>query len=253
MPPQHSIANIKAKSTKYCICIPILNEGVKFQKQLSKMHELGLDKLADIIILDRDSSDQSTEIDFLKSMGIRALIKIHEGRQGSQLRVGFNYVIEQNYAGVITIDGNNKDSIEDIPNFIQALEEGYDFIQGSRYIPGGQGINTPILRHIAVKFIHAPWISLLAGFWFTDTTSAFRGISKTVLQNPSLNLFRDVFVGYELLFYMSAKIPRLNYKIKEIPVIRAYPQTGKTPTKISFWGNFTIIKELIKLSLGAYN
>ena len=52
---------------------------------------------------------------------------------------------------------------------IKKLEEGYDFIQGSRFIEGGQAINTPISRHLAVKFIHAPVISFTAKEKFTDT------------------------------------------------------------------------------------
>lgn len=44
--------------------------------------------------------------------------------------MGIYWALERGYRGVITIDGNNKDSIEDIPRFIQKLEEGYDFVQG---------------------------------------------------------------------------------------------------------------------------
>jgi dolichol-phosphate mannosyltransferase len=240
--------------TKYCIGIPVLNEGEKIQKQLHKMNDLEIYKMADIFIFDGNSTDNALNDDFLKSVNVKGiLIKQDFGKQGTQLRMGFDYIIKHKYQGIITIDGNNKDSIEDIGNFINKLDEGYDFIQGSRFIKGGYHENTPLSRYIAVRLIHAPWISLLSGFWFTDTTSAYRGLSTKLLTSPSLNIFRDIFIGYELLFYMSAKSPKLGYKTIEIPVKRIYPKLGKTPTKITFLGNFKIILELIKLTFNKYS
>ena len=43
-------------------------------------------------------------------------------------------------------------------------------------------------------------------------------------------------------------------KACEIPVTRAYPKTGKTPTKISFFkGNSELLRILFKNMQGAYN
>ena len=39
--------------------------------------------------------------------------------------------------GVLTIDGNNKDCPESLDIFIKKLDEGFDMIQGSRFIKGG--------------------------------------------------------------------------------------------------------------------
>lgn len=253
--PEYKVSEIRSENNrlKYCVGIPLLNEGDKIKKQLRKMYEMKIHEMADIVIFDGGSTDGSTNIDFLKNVGVKTLlIKRGQGKQGAQFRMGFDYVLNHGYQGVITIDGNGKDSIKSIPNFIQELEKGYDFIQGSRFIKGGHYENTPFIRWLAVRFIHAPWISLLARFWYTDTTSAYRGISRKVLCDEKLNLFRNSFMAYELLFFMSAKIPRLGYRVKEIPVTRKYPKKGKTPTKIKLIDNIIIIWELVKLTLGAY-
>lgn len=252
--PTYSLHQISPKKHSYCVGIPLLNEGEKIKAQLDRMIAADIHNLADIIIFDGGSNDGTTSLDFLKEKNVTALlVKESSGKVGAQLRMGFNFVLEQNYQGLITIDGNNKDSVSDIPKFIGRLEEGVDFIQGSRYQPGGEAINTPLSRHLAVKYIHAPWISLLSGFRYTDTTNGFRGMSARVLQDTSLALFRHIFSSYEILFYMSIKIPRLGYKVEELPVTRAYPPSGKTPTKISFWGNFNIIFELLYLTVGKYD
>ena len=57
--------------------------------------------------------------------------------------MGMYFALDRNYKGIQTIDGNNKDSIEDVPEFIAKLQEGYDLVQGSRVISGGHAINTP--------------------------------------------------------------------------------------------------------------
>ncbi len=51
--------------------------------------------------------------------------------------------MKRGYQGIITIDGNNKDSIEDVPTFIKKLQEGYGLVQGSRFVRGGRAIHTP--------------------------------------------------------------------------------------------------------------
>ena len=168
--------------------------------------------------------------------------------------MGIWWALERDYKGIITIDGNNKDSIEDIPKFIEKLKEGYDFIQGSRYIKGGKAINTPLIRHLSVKLIHAPIISLTARKKFTDTTNAFRAYSIKYLKDEKVKPLRDIFVTYELLAYLSVRATQLGYRACEIPVTRAYPKTGKTPTKISFFkGNSDLIKILFKNLFGKYN
>ena len=39
----------------------------------------------------------------------------------------------QDYQGIVTIDGNDKDDPEAIPRFIDALKQGLDVVQASRW------------------------------------------------------------------------------------------------------------------------
>ena len=191
----------------------------------------------------------------MQSLGVNTLlVKEDIGRQGAQLRMGFWWALQRGYQGIITIDGNNKDSIEDIPSFIEKLDQGYDFIQGSRFIKGGKAINTPLIRLLSVRLIHAPVISLTAKKRFTDTTNAYRGYSTRYLNDSRVKPFRSIFQNYELLAYLSTKATQLGFKACEIPVRREYPKQGKTPTKISFFkGNIDLLQTLLNNAFGKYN
>lgn len=253
--PKFLSTEIEERKTKYCLCIPIINEGERIHKQLHRAQQNGIDKLVDIIICDGDSTDSSTEINQLKTFGVNTLLtKKDSGKQGAQLRMGFWFALERGYEGIITIDGNNKDSIESVPLFIEKLELEFDFVQGSRYVRGGKAINTPKIRHFAVKFIHSPLISLTARHRFTDSTNAYRCYSKKYLTHPKVQLFRPIFTTYELLAFLSVRASQLGLKVGEVPVERKYPESGKVPTKISFFkGNFNLIKILVNNLLGKYN
>ncbi|WP_342479116.1 glycosyltransferase family 2 protein [Paenibacillus sp. FSL H7-0350] len=250
--PKYDITELSEKRMKYCVCIPVINEGEKIKKQLDKIAPFS--SIVDIIILDGGSTDGSLGLTYLRDKGVRTLlVKKDTGKLSAQLRMGFAYALNQGYEGIITVDGNNKDSVESIPLFTKKLEEGYDFVQGSRYVPGGREINTPLSRKIAIKLIHAPVISMIAGFHYTDTTNGFRAHSSKFLLDNQVRPFRSVFNTYELLAYLSVRSARLGYKIIEIPVERVYP-IGKVPTKISpLRGNLLLMKILLELALKRYN
>jgi len=235
--------------------IPIINEGDRIQNELHRAKTAGIDTLIDIIICDGGSTDGCTDENILKHIGVNTLlVKTGIGKQGAQLRMGLWWALERGYEGFITIDGNNKDSIEDVPAFIKKLDEGYDFVQGSRFVKGGKAINTPFMRLAAVRLIHAPIISFAAKRRFTDTTNAYRAYSKKYITHPAVQPFRDIFITYELLAYLSIKASRLGLMTCEIPVTREYPKNEKIPTKIKgFSGNTLLLKILFENARGKYD
>ena len=252
--PRFECTEYCEKTKDYVLLIPIINEGERIIRELERAAQNNVSDYADIVICDGGSTDGCTEETRLRQLGINTLlVKRDTGKQGAQLRMGIWWALERGYKGVVTIDGNDKDSIEDVPRFIEKLKEGYGLVQGSRFVKGGKAINTPLIRTVSVRLIHAPVISLTAGQWFTDTTNAFRAYSAEYLKDTRVSPLRDVFMTYELLAYLSVRASQLGYRACEIPVTRAYPKTGKTPTKISFFkGNSELMKILIWNAFGAY-
>lgn len=253
--PAFECKEFHEKTKEYVVLIPIINEGDRIIKELRRAYKYHIADAADIVICDGDSTDGCTEERRLQKLKVNTLlIKKDAGKQGAQLRMGIWWALQRGYKGIITIDGNNKDSIEDVPHFIEKLEEGYDFVQGSRFVKGGRAVRTPFIRLLSIKLLHAPIISLTARKRFTDTTNAYRAYSGRYLEDERVQPLRDIFMTYELLAYLSVRATQIGYKAVEIPVARVYPKIGKTPTKISFFkGNSELMKILFKNMLGAYN
>jgi len=249
--PKYDELFTSAKQYDYCVAIFVINEGEKLHKQLQRMKDSNLS--VDIVVSDGGSSDDSTDIQKLKHLGVNTLlVKNDSGKLGSQMRIAFSWAIEKGYKGIVVIDGNNKDSVESINDFVDKLKEGYDHIQGSRFIDGGRAINTPTSRLLGLKLLHVPMIRLASGFKYTDTTNGFRAYSKKLLLADEMAVFRDVFTSYEFHYYLAIEAAKQGYNCLEIPVTRTYPK-GKVPTKISpVKGNLGVIKTLFKVCLGGF-
>ena len=242
-----------ARQCDYCVCVFVINEGEKLLKQLACMKSL-IDKI-DIVVADGGSMDGSTDPERLKTFGVNTLlVKTGAGRLGAQMRMAFAWALDRGYSGVVVVDGNNKDSVEDTLKFVEKLEEGYDHVQGSRFIPGGHHENTPFTRLAGLTLLHVPVMRLASGFRYTDTTNGFRAYSARFLQNSDVAIFRNVFTGYELHYYLAIQAPKRGFRTIEIPVSRRYPAKGKTPTKISpIRGNLQVIYRLLAAACGRFD
>jgi glycosyltransferase involved in cell wall biosynthesis len=251
--PDFSKDEFAPRRRPHALCVFMINEGSRIGTQLRKMKPLA--DHVDIILADGGSTDGSLPRDLLAECQVRTLLtKRGTGGLSAQMRMALAYAMEEDYGGVVLVDGNDKDDTRAVPSFVDALEEGFDHVQGSRYIPGGRAINTPFLRHWGVKLLHAPLISLAAGSRFTDTTNGFRAYSRRFLLDERVLPFRDVFQRYELHYYLAIRAARLGFKVKELPVTRAYPAGALAPTKISpIQGNLRVLRTLIRACLGYYN
>jgi dolichol-phosphate mannosyltransferase len=251
--PTFKVEFDKAITQNFCIVIPVINEGKRIHSLLLKMREKGIHLIANIIIVDGGSTDGSLQKSILDDYNVHTLLtKTDKGKLSAQLRCAYSFAMEKGYIGVVTIDGNDKDDPKDIPRFIELIMSGYDFVQASRFVPGGYGENTPKIRDLAIRIIHAPLLSVSSGFKWTDTTQGFRGYSAKLITSEKLKIFRKEFPDYELLAYLNYASPRYGFKCIELGTSRVYPK-GEVPTKISsFRGNWNLLKTLWKVCNGYY-
>lgn len=251
--PAHETLSLKPRRHAYALVIPVINEGTRIQRQLEAIQTANLP--VDVIIADGGSTDGSLARDFLLQVGVRALLtKTGPGRLSAQLRMAYAWALDEGYLGLVTMDGNGKDNVEAVAQFVALLEAGYDYVQGSRYRPGGRAENTPLDRTLGNRLVHAPLLSLAGRRWFTDTTNGYRGYSRAYLTDPRLAPFREVFSNYELLFYLTARAGPLGYRVCETPVRRTYPVGEATPTKIGgLSAKLALLGQTLQAALGRYD
>jgi dolichol-phosphate mannosyltransferase len=250
--PAYRIDWQRPRRHRWAICVFVINEGEKIRKQLRAMKPHC--QLVDLIIADGGSTDGSLTPELMDEVDASALlVKTGPGKLSAQMRMAMDHCMEEHYEGMIVIDGNGKDGLDAIPSFVQALEEGWDHVQGSRFIPGGHHENTPLARHLAVRLLHAPMLSLASGFHYTDTTNGFRAYSRKLLLDPDIAVFRPCFDRYQLHYHLAIEAVKRGYRVKETPVSRVYPSSGKTPTKIKgFGGLIGVLRQLFDVCLGRY-
>ncbi len=251
--PEHRVDAFGPKAHRHALVIPIINEGERFRNQLRRI--AAGDYPVDIVIADGGSTDGSLDPAFLRDHKVRALLtKTGPGKLSAQLRMAYAWCLREGYAGIVTVDGNGKDGVEAIADFCARLDQGYDYVQGSRYRRGGAAINTPLSRTIGNRLIHAPLMSLAGRHLFTDTTNGFRAYSAAYLRDPRVQPFRDIFSRYELLFYLTTRAGQIGAKVTETPVVRAYPRGEPVPTKIGGRAaQFAVLRQTVQAAIGAFN
>ena len=231
---------------RYCVAVFVINEGSRILAQLDLMVPYA-DTL-DIVIADGGSTDGSLVDSLLVPRRVNTLlVKTGPGRLSAQMRMAMAFAMDRGYDGIVTIDGNNKDDPSALPAFIEALDRGIDHVQGSRFVPGGRAVHTPLSRLLGIRLLHAPLISSAAGVRYTDTTNGFRAYSRRFLLDPRVAPFREVFSRYELHYYLAIRAGELGFQVAEVPVTRAYPRTGPIPSKISpIKGNVAVLRTLYR-------
>ncbi len=123
--------------------------------------------------------------------------------------------------------GNNKDDPTEIPRLITPiLQEGVDYVQGSRFLPGGATSNLPLFRFIAIKFLSFLF-SVYSRRQCTDLTNGFRAYRVSLFNDPRINIWQDWLDKYEYEYYVHWKVHTFGYNVKEVPVTKTYPTPGK--------------------------
>lgn len=170
---------------------------------------------------------------------------------GAAFKTAINYALENKYDICIHFASDDQDDASYVPKFIEKIKEGYDFVQGSRYIKGGKRINHPLFR-ILTTYSYSLVFSLIAFKRITDATNGFRAYRTDIFKNKNVNIWQEWLNRYELEPYFFYKVIKEGFNVTEIPVLKRYPKNkkiGYTKMKplIDWW---RITRPLVYLRLG---
>jgi len=237
------------------LVVPVaFNEKIKLSNVIERFLKSQMPSQADYLIVDDGSTDGTTEmIASYKDRGVMSVKHPQRRGVGAAIRTGIEYAISHGYDIIVIMAGNDKDNPQEIPNLLEPIfKEGYDLIQGSRYLGKvGSGGQMPFYRKFATR-MH-PWVfSLFTGHHVTDTTNGFRAIRLSIFSDERINLKQEWLDTYELEPYILWKVITLGYKFKEAFVTKIYPskKLGGYTKMIPILSWWSILKPLFYLRLG---
>ena len=231
----------------YLIGISVFNEGQKIRRVVEKFNQYDL---YDVLIVDDGSNDHCVEA-LEKNPAIVVLRNDRCRGAGFTTRQTIQYAKEKKYPHVIFVSGNDKDDPADIPKFIDALNDGCDFVQGSRFLKGGRYGDMPVYRIIATRFVHPLFFSLASRRRITDSTNGFRAVKTRFFDDARMDIHQPWLDGYGLEPYVFFYAIRLGYRVTEVPVTKIYPPKAEGYTKMKPWtGWWGILRPVVYLGLG---
>lgn len=182
---------------------------------------------------------------------IRVVINPRRMGIGYCIRKGLQYALDRNYDVVVVMAGNGKDDPREIPKLLKAIEDGFDYVQGSRFLLDRKHERIPIVRRMFVRSWPLLWVMLTLQRC-TDVANGFRAYKTKLLKDPKINIDQAWLDRYGLEYYIHYKALTSGYRFCEVPVSKIYPNPGgDTYSRIypfrDFW---EIVLPLILLRLG---
>jgi len=216
------------KGKKIILIAPAYNEEVKIGEVVRRAPRDIIDK---VLVVDDGSTDKTPDV--AESLGatvhkMGACVGV-----GKSIRSGFEIAQKENFDIVVVIAGNNKDSPEEIRRLLDPIcDQDFDFVMGSRYLPGGAyGGDMPFYRKLATR-LHPFLLGFFCGKKITESTNGYRAMKVSVLNDKRINLYQSWLEHYELEVYLLMKLLKLNFKTTEAPVSKFYPPKKIGHTKM---------------------
>lgn len=227
--------------------VPAYNEENKIDQVVERIGDRVVDR---VLVIDDGSTDATAAV--ARSHGAEVLSLRTRCGVGAALREGFTYARREGYDVAVILAGNNKDDPSEIPRLLAPiLENGRDFVIGSRYTAGGSfGGDMPLYRRIATR-VH-PWLlGRLAGRHLTESTNGFRAFRLAILDDSRVRLNQRWLDTYGLEVYLLWKVLTLGYAHVEVPCSKVYPARSTGHTKmLPVIGWWSILRPMLLLRLG---
>ncbi|AFL80416.1 glycosyl transferase [Aequorivita sublithincola DSM 14238] len=195
------------KTLKCCVIIPTYNN----YKTLQQVVEGVLVFTEDVIVVNDGSTDSTAEI-LLQFPQIQQILLIKNKGKGNALRQGFKHADSLGYRYAITIDSDGQHFPEDIPVFVEALENDSNkeiLLIGARNMTQ---LGVPKKSSFGNKFSNF-WFWVETGTRLQDTQSGFRLYPLFAMKN--LKFYTNKF---EFEIEAIVKAAWSGIEVKNVPI-----------------------------------
>jgi glycosyltransferase involved in cell wall biosynthesis len=175
-------------------------------------------KYVDKVVVIDDGSMDMTSVEAERGGAIVYKNEENLGKADA-MKVGFSYAINFGADAILTIDGDGQHNPDDIPKFIEKLNQGFDLVVGARKFATPK---MPAIRIFANSF--SSFLSTLAcKTKILDSQSGYRIIKKELVEKVKFESKR-----YEMETEMLIKAARCGFKIGFVEIDTIYRVEAKS-------------------------
>jgi dolichol-phosphate mannosyltransferase len=225
------------------VVIPAYNEQDKIGRVIAKIPG----KFAgDVLVVDDCSTDGTARE--AEKAGATVFRHSQNAGVGAAIRSGIDYALHNGYQVVAILAGDDQHDPSELPVLLRPIiEEGYDFVQGSRRLAGLRAPNIGWFRRF-FTWVYALTFRVLTGFPCTDATNGGRAFRTRIFENQRINLWQDWLNSYELEPYLFYQVVKQGFRVTEAPMKVIYHDKGTTKMKpIRDW--WRIFRPMVYLAL----
>ncbi|MBD3279178.1 MAG: glycosyltransferase [Candidatus Pacebacteria bacterium] len=221
---------------KAIVIIPTYNEKENITPTITALQKI-FKKIKNwqlgILVVDDNSPDKTAQIVKKlqkKQPNLHLLVKPKKAGLGDAYLKGMEHAFNKLQANVVfEFDADLSHDPSKIPQFLNKIDQGYDFVIGSRYIKGGGipqnwGLHRKFLSVVGNLVI----LLVLANWTVRDWTSGYRAITKKAYQAVVPELVSSRFSGYTFQIGFLHKTIKKGFKVTEVPFVFKDRELGKS-------------------------
>ncbi len=207
---------------KIVIIIPTWNEMENIVSLIGELQSQFLKMPHDmhILVVDDNSPDGTAGVVQelqKKHLNLHLLMGQKAGLGAAYIRGMIHAIHTLKADAVFEMDADHSHKPADVPRLVQALDEGADFVIGSRYVVGGSIPHEwGISRRLTSRFGNIVAQYLAGLYKVHDCTAGFRVIRSSLLKKISLSNIKTKGYAFQIALLYEAAIRKA--VIKEVPV-----------------------------------
>ena len=204
-------------SIRYSIVVPFYNEQANIVPLYAKLTEVmrRLGERYELVFVDDGSRDNTYAVlgDIYEDDPCVNLVRLRRNfGQTAGLAAGFDFARGEI---IISMDGDLQHNPEEIPRFIEKIEEGYDLVSGWRYARRDHWLTRQIPSRVA------NWMmAKLSGIELHDFGTTFKAYRREIIQ--------EIQLYGELHRFIPALASSVGARISELPITNLERQSGKS-------------------------
>lgn len=197
---------------KVLMIVPAYNEELNIENTINKIKSISKKSknVIDYIIINDGSTDNTLEK--CKNNNYKVINLINNLGIGGAVQTGYKYAYINNFDVAIQFDGDGQHDENYIDNLVCEIENGYDFVIGSRFIGDLSEFKSTGIRRVGIKILSF-LIKICTGKKIYDPTSGFRAANKKIIK-----IFNDNYPTEYPEPETIVDLIRRGYKIKEVAV-----------------------------------